>query len=402
MIDIYIVAVPGPLGIHKEALGADLNGQGYSPLSVRNLLRLTAHLSRWIVARGIDLQRLMPEDVDEFVASRRRASSKKSMTRAALAPILGFLQRCNAIPALDFAPAQEPLTPLLQDYEDYLLRERSLNDSTVQNYLSVARRFLADGSTQESRDIASLGPRDMIKFIHADVQRYSTGTAKLHVTALRAFLRYLHVTGQTVSDLSTLVPSVAHWRLGGLPRGLEPQEIRRLLATCDRRTQSGRTDFAMLFLLVRLGLRCCEVAALELEDIDWRQRWITLRGKGREERLPLPEDVVQALIRHLKAPRPDINDRHVFLRRRAPMGPMSAGAIRARVQQHLRQAGISPPLPHRLRHTAATRMLHQGASLDQIAQVLRHHSVDTTAIYAKVDRNQLRDLSQPWPEVNHD
>lgn len=402
MININTVAVPGPLAVHKEALGAELLEHGYSPLTVRNLLRLAGHLSRWIEAHGIELRRLRIEDVDQFVASRRQASSRKSMSRAAVFSILGYLQRCGAIPALDFASTHEPLPLLLLDYDNYLTRELSLTSRVVQQYLAVARRFIATWVTPSSADVAELGSADVIAFVIEESKHYSTGTVKLHVTAIRAFLRYLHVTGQISVDLAQGVPSVAGWRLAGLPRDLEPKEVRRLLATCDRRTHVGLTAFALLLLLVRLGVRCCEAAALKLEDIDWRQGQITVRGKGREERLPLPQDVGEALARHLQVRRNDVDVRHVFLRQRAPMGPMGVDALKATVRRHLRKAEISPPQPHRLRHTAATQMLRQGVSLDQVAQVLRHASVDTTAIYAKVDRNRLRELSQPWPEVGHE
>jgi site-specific recombinase XerD len=163
----------------------------------------------------------------------------------------------------------------------------------------------------------------------------------------------------------------------------------------------GRKDFVLLLLLVRLGLRCCEVAALEFEDINWRQGEITIRGKGQEERLPLPDDVGQALTRYLQI-RHSTEDRHVFLRSKAPTGPLSSGAINVIVRKHLIEAAISPPRPHRLRHTAATQMLRQGATLDQVAQVLRHRSLATTVIYAKVDHDRLSALSQPWPAVAHD
>lgn len=401
MIDIYTAAVPGPLGIHKQGLGSDLLKRGYSPLSVRNLLRLTAHLSRWIDEHGIRLERLAVEDIDSFVTSRKQESSRKSMSRAALAPILSYLRRCGAVPASDLGPAQEQLPTALQDYHNYLSRERALTDSTTRHYLAVAQRLLVIRGSRPI-DVAGLAPPDVLAFIQRDSKRYSTGTAKLHVTAVRAFLRYLYVTEQIARDLSTMVPSIAGWRQTGLPRGLKANEVQRLLATCDRRTHTGRTDFALLLLLIRLGLRCCEAAALELNDIDWRQGQITIRGKGCEERLPLPEDVGQALIRHLRVRPRDVDDRHVFLRRRAPMAPWTVGALKRIVRNRMYKAGISPPHPHRLRHTAATRMLNRGASLDQVAQVLRHRSVDTTAIYTKVDHRRLRELCQPWPEVDHE
>jgi site-specific recombinase XerD len=212
-------------------------------------------------------------------------------------------------------------------------------------------------------------------------------------------LRFLHVRGHLPHDLAGCVPAVAGWRLAWLPRALEQNQVDCLLKRGKQRSALGRRDAAIVRLLVRLGLRAGDVAALELDDIDWRAGELIVRGKGRREsRLPLPHDVGREIAEYLHRGRPSAVTRKLFLRSRAPYrGLMSSGVVSAAVRV-LRQAGITAGGAHLLRHTAATQMLRHGASLSEIGHVLRHRHVDTTAIYAKVDHAALRALAQPWPE----
>jgi integrase/recombinase XerD len=217
------------------------------------------------------------------------------------------------------------------------------------------------------------------------------------VVVLRSLLRYLHVAGLIELPLEWAVPGVADLRDRSLPRGLEPAVVKKLLASCDRRRTVGRRDYAILLLLARLGLRAGEVAAVTLDDVDWRRGELLIHGKGgRDDVLPLPCDVGEALVSYLRR-RPASESRTLFLKVLAPAGPMSGSAIRGVVHDACVRAGIPPVGPHRLRHTAATGMLRAGASLAEIGQVLRHRERKTTAIYAKVDRKALRALARPWP-----
>ena len=217
------------------------------------------------------------------------------------------------------------------------------------------------------------------------------------VCALRSLLRYLHLSGLIDAPLVWAVPSVADLRDRTLPRGLEPAAIKKLLASCDRRTLIGRRDYAILLLLSRLGLRAGEVAAIELDDIDWRAGLLLVRGKGsRHDTLPLPVDVGEALVAYLRR-RPRCECRTVFLRVAAPREGMHRCTVAWVVRAACDRAGLPRVGAHRLRHTAASEMLRQGASLAEIGQVLRHREQKTTAIYAKVDRNALRALARPWP-----
>jgi site-specific recombinase XerD len=217
---------------------------------------------------------------------------------------------------------------------------------------------------------------------------------------MRSFLRFAVVEGLTAWPLATAVPSVARWTAVGLPRGLTRVEVAALLASCDQRRAIGRRDYAILVLLARLGLRAAEVAALRLDDIDWRAGEIVVRGKGRtEERLPLPSDVGEAIAVYLRRGRPQRPEREVFLRAAAPLRGLAPEGVSEVVRAASERAGLGSFGAHRLRHTAGTEMLRAGASLTEVAQVLRHRSVTTTAIYAKVDHLALRELAMPWPGV---
>lgn len=211
-------------------------------------------------------------------------------------------------------------------------------------------------------------------------------------------LGFALVEGLISVPLADAVPSVARWSGAGLPRGLTSRQVAALLASCDRRRRFGRRDYAILLLLVRLALRAAEVSALRLDDIDWRAGELVVRGKGgRQDRLPLPPDVGAAIAAYLRRGRPRRPEREVFLRVYAPLRGLTPDGVSEVVRAASERAGLGSFGAHRLRHSAGTQMLQAGASLPDVAQVLRHRTVATTVIYAKVDHRALRELAQPWP-----
>jgi site-specific recombinase XerD len=277
--------------------------------------------------------------------------------------------------------------------------ERSLIATTVERYIDRLRPFLDSRNSADALELGNLRPADIISFVVARCPRQNSSTAKLTVTALRSFLGFLHLEGITERSLVCAVPSVARRRLVGLPKGLEPDQVQRLLASCHANTPVGCRDLAILTLLVRLGLRRGEVAKLMLDDIDWRAGTIVVRGKGNcIECIPLPQDVGLRLVEYLEQARPmNAQDRAVFVRCVAPHHHLTPTRVSTIVADAARRADLGRVHAHRLRHTAATQLIRTGASLPEIGQLLRHVRTETTAIYAKVDRNGLRMIARPWP-----
>lgn len=396
MSRVLRVRVAGPLAGHVEGFQAELARLEYTPLSAANQLRLMAHLSRWLIQEGLLPSELTVAQVERFLVARRSAGYVCWLSMRGLAPMLGYLRTVGAVPEPP-VPVLSAVERLLAEYDVYLRIERGLAPSTVRNSTDVARLFLGRTQPAGELDLASLDAAMVAGFVSGECIGRGVGQAKNTVTGLRALLRYLHLQGVTSASLVNVVPAVAGWRGGSLPRALPKGQFEKMLGACDRRRRVGRRDFAVLLLLARLGLRACEVAALELGDIDWRAGDLLVRGKGRrEERMPVPTDVGEALVGYLRVRGHSLH-RAVFLQIRAPHGPISDGAVKSLVREASRRAGLDPVGAHRLRHTAATQMLRSGASLTEIGQVLRHRDPTTTAIYAKVDRTALRDLALPWP-----
>jgi site-specific recombinase XerD len=219
------------------------------------------------------------------------------------------------------------------------------------------------------------------------------------VTTLRSFLRFLRQRGAIDTDLAAALFGVSYWRWAHIPKWLPPDQVERLLGSCDRRTPAGQRDYAILLLLARLGLRGGEVLALTLDDLDWERGEVLVRGKGqRFERLPLPKDVGAALVHYLRDVRPVCATRTVFVRLHAPQHGLRLSAVCCVVRRALHRAGLNPDFKgaHLLRHSLATNMLRRGASLGEIGHLLRHRQLTTTQIYAKVDIEGLRGIALRW------
>lgn len=389
------VRVAGPLAPYAPGFGRELRGCGYTDLSTAEQLRLMSHLSRWMAREGLDV--LGGEQVAAYCAVRKADGYVARLTPGSLGRLLAFLQAQGVMLA---APAARPPTgaeeEVLGRYRAYLVEERGLVPAVVLQYLTAAALFMGDypGAVTGRR---ALDAAAVSAFCVRELPRRGRASAADLASALRSFLRFLHVEGLVGTPLAQAVPAVANRKGCGLPRGLPPATVARLLASCDRRTRLGRRDYAMLMLLARLGLRAGEVASMSLDDIAWRAGELTVHGKGgRDDRLPLPCDVGAALAAYLRS-RPRVTTRAVFLRATAPAGAITSAAVTWAVYTACDRSGVPRAGAHRLRHSLATQMLAAGSSLAEVGQVLRHARVATTAIYAKVDYRALDALVLPWP-----
>ena len=400
MINPELVRVTGPLSPFREGFGTWLETAGYSRKMRAVHLRLMGDLSCWLGEREETIADLSTPRLAEFIAGRRAAGQRTGLSMRALRPLAEYLRGTGAVLAEEPAPPSGPVEEAIAEYASYLRAERGLAAGTIEHETVLVRPFLA-GRVREGglKDLESLTAADVQAFVLDCARSASPARVQRTGTALRSLLRFLHLRGVTVSPLAGAVPTAAGWKLSGLPRHLTQQEAARMVESCDLATVTGRRDRAVLLLLARMGLRAGEAAGLRLDDIDWRSGQITVRGKGsRDERLPLPPDVGEALASYLRDGRPARDrSREVFAGVRAPHRPLTRGAVTQIAARASQRCGLGTVFAHRLRHTAAAGMLRGGASLEEIGQVLRHQRTLTTAIYAKVDYDGLRGLARPWP-----
>lgn len=387
----------GPLGSFRDSFRTELVARGYAAGSVDHQLRQAARLSLWLQERALLVDELDERRVEEFLIDQRLVGRfRAEWSRAGLRCLLQVLREQGVAAVGGPAVPVSGVEALLSAFGAYLLAERGLAASTVSGYVARVREFLLglDGG-----ELAALTPREVTAAVLVQAGRgQAVSSSQKFVAAVRAFLRYCFVEGLVGTDLTEAALAVTGRRRSPLPRGISSAQARALLASCDRRTALGRRDHAIIVSLLRLGLRRSELARVTLEDLDWRAGEVAICGKaGRVERLPLPADVGAAIAGYLRRGRPVSPYREVFLRARAPFTPIDGATVSSTVRRACGRAGIASMGAHRLRHTLACQMVAAGVPLIQIGQVLRHKSLQSTAIYARVDVERLRELAVPWP-----
>jgi len=391
----------GPLSEHLDACAAGVAEQGYSHDSIRQQIVAIADFSRWRKQKNIDVHALDSKVVDRFLRLRGRPRRVRRGDPKTLQRLLTMLRQKGVV-----KPHQPPVTDnaqarIVADFQRYLLQERGLSPLTLLHYVPVMEQFLSERFHNRAPNFAMLRAPHVTGFVMRHARQLSPMRARLMVTALRSFFRYRRHRGAIATDLAACVPTVPNWSLSTLPRFLPAATVERILECCDQTTSVGRRNHAILLLLARLGVRAGEVVGLSLDDIDWSTGQITLRGKGgKSAQLPLAADVGAALAAYLRHDRPRSATRRVFLRHRAPLvGFGNSSTISSLVRRALKHAGVESAHTgaHVLRHSLATSLLRQGGSLDEIGELPRQQSPNTTAIYAKVDVTALHTLALPWP-----
>jgi site-specific recombinase XerD len=391
----------GLFGVHLESFITTVVELGYCRPTVRHRLRVLHDFERWLKWRKLALVNLNQHVANKFLEARRHKGRLRKGDARGIHHFLEHLREKGVIPSPAPTVDESPLKGVQKRYEEYLRKERGLSPVTIARYCAIARRFIVERFGERAIRLRELVPNDISAFLLRNARSGSPGSAKLMVTALRSFFRFLFRYRETESELATAVPTVAAWRLAEVPKYLEADEVERVIQACDRSKSVGRRDYAIILLLARLGLRAGEVVALDLDDIDWRSGVLTVRGKGRyHDRLPLPPDAGEAIAAYLQQDRPRCTTRRVFIRNKAPhRGFGHPSSISTIVCRALKRAGLQPDLKgaHILRHSLATGMLRRGASMAEIGEILRHRAPSTTEIYAKVDLKGLRALALPWP-----
>lgn len=390
----------GPLSRFIPQYMALIRAQGYVQGSQRYHLSLLEYFDAWLARRECALNQIDGALVKEFLDQQVRAQWKHVSAPATMRRLIAMLRQIGVTPAaVSVAPtaAEEAVAK----YHRFLVDERALSPATAVSWVQYVEPLLLERFRDGAIELSALRPSDITAFVQRHARKHGSSYARKLVASMRSFLRYLHYKGLHDQDLAKVVPKVARWSLSTLPKYLPARDVKRVIAACDRRTAMGRRNYAILLLLARLGLRAGEVIRFSLDDIDWEHARMTVHGKaGRSTQLPLPADVARAIATYIRRDRPRCQCRAVFIRDHAPLAGLAKwNSISKIVKTALKTAGVNSARKgaHLLRHSLATDMLRQGASLDEIGEILRHRSPDTTAIYAKVDLNALRSLAVAWP-----
>lgn len=380
-----------------------LASRNYKPDTLANYRYLLRRFGRLLDAEGIPPSALTPDRAVEL--GRRLPVSPKSQIKVPnLAKLfVAHLIEIGVATRPPLTAAQVERHELLGNFETYLIRQRGLSPRSIYHVLRFADRFLDHRFGDHMLDLRALNARDVVAFMEHLLARKRPFRDKTPATHLRSFFQYLFAQGLTTTNLSLCVPRVHKPWGARLPRYLSPDEVEAVLASVRANPRRGARDYAMLMLMTRLGLRAPEVIAIQLDDIDWRAGELLVRGKGqRHDRLPIPPDVGEAIIRYLQVERTSTTTRTLFVTHRAPNRPFKdSQVINSILKEAFATTGVKPPTPyvgsHVLRHSLATRMVRAGASLEEIGDLLRHRSRATTMIYAKLDTDGLRSIAQPWP-----
>jgi site-specific recombinase XerD len=394
----------GPAGPYLDEFSQWLEKRGFTPRTIRQCLFGATQFTAWAKAAGIAVQSLDATSLDEFRCylakhdQLRYASGNPTPRCMGAHHFLSFLSAQGIVSALPTTAPSSALSPLLNEFEHWMDVHRGVTEQTLRNYRPIILDLL---TTLDDRP-EQLEVKRLRAFILDRANRHGKGKAKNVVTATRMFVRFLIASDRCAPRLDDAIPTIAMWRLATLPQYLPTDDIERIITACDPSIPLGARDQAIILLMARLGLRGSDIVGLRFTDINWQDATLVVSGKSRREtRLPLPQDVGDALLHYLESARPPVDLDHVFVTSMAPWGPISRQVVGQTAARAIKRAGICAPTSGSwvFRHSAATAMLRQGASLQTIGDILRHTSIETSAHYAKVDIDLLQQVARPWPEV---
>jgi len=388
-----------------ERFAEELFHAGYTAITSQRYIRAAEHFICCSCAEGIPDLNCTNKLVEHFCAHLNECKSPDFhhviCDQGLLCGVRLFvkhLEKTSKIAIVNRQMAEDPV--LLTEFHHWMSKNRGICETTFCYYARPIKEFLK----RFDNNFSMFNAESLRQFILERSQHSGWSEAKNCAAALRMFLRFLVAEGKCSADLIAAIPTLAHWRLSSLPRYLHEADVEKIIHSCDISTKQGKRNRAILLLLARLGFRASDIIKLRLGDINWKEATIQVCGKGhRAVQFPLTKEIGIALVDYLKNGRPPLATDIVFVRARAPLRPFASyTAISVIVARAMRRAGVTcqgKGAAHVLRHSVATSMLRHGASLQQISEILRHRSIETTKIYAKVDVTTLREVAQPWPEV---
>jgi integrase/recombinase XerD len=383
-----------------------LTQQGYASGTIDAYLGSVAHFAHWCTRLHIGLAVINERTVERFLKHlplchcAQRCQRWRRNVCAAVRIFLALLRTEGRIaPKESSNPAA--IIEEISRFAHYFKQVCGLRPTTCSVRIQRVRAFLLHRFAAGRIQIGAVKPADVVRFMAKYTEGWTAPSKRAAGDSLRSYFRFRAMQGDRTAALSAAIPNVAQWRLAGLPKGMSLDQVARLLKAFNRHSSTGKRDFAITRCFVDLGLRANEVARLQLDDFDWRQGVVRIRGKGnRVDVLPLPRASGRAIVDYLLHGRPETDSRALFMRHRPPLGmPATVFVVRNAVRYAAKRCGLESHFhgPHALRHTLAQRLVVARTPLKQIADILRHRSLDSTTIYAKIDLPALSRVAQPWP-----
>ena len=384
-----------------------LASQGYAARTVYRRVPLLVRFGAFAAERGARRWDDLPAHVDAFVTDcvtqreAGRTTEGQRRMRNFVRPVVEQMVAL-AVPGWDMGNHRpslpDPFCDPAPGFFAYLRDERGLRETSIHHYRHFLRRFEGYLGRIGCADLGSLSPAVLSGFIVETAgDGFSCSTMTGLCSALRVFLSYLRRQGILARDLARCVEPPQSYRMADLPRSIGWDDVRRMLEAVDRRAPVGRRDYAILLLLVTYGLRAREVAALRLDDIDWKRERLLVpeRKADHSTAYPLSSIVGEAILDYLRHGRPETEDRHLFFRHLAPHRPLTFVAVSSRASHYLQKAGVQVRRPgsHTLRHACVQRLVDAGFPLKTIGDYVGHRSASSTEIYAKVALDSLRDVA---------
>jgi len=402
----------GPLTPQLDALAAELHGSGYKITTARDLLSLMGQFNYYLHQHQIEISALDESLGTKFIEEELRSVGDFKSAHNMLWHLLGHLRRHGIIPSLPEPPEQtNDIDRLLISYRRHLEAVKGLTSSSCEGLVAMSRRFLNwHVDRHHGLALGRIDGPEILEFIsyacaiYPDSQSWPAAMA----SSTRSFLRYLRWEALIDHDLDRVVPPIPKYRLANVPKHLPWQQIRMVIDSVETHTPAGKRDKAILLLLATLGLRSYDVVSLELCFIDWHQGIIRLpKTKSRRERvLPMPQEVGDAIAEYILNGRPPLATPYIFVSHRAPLGPYKqSNHVSQIAHKYLKRAGVKANIPysaHLFRFSLATHLVNHGTRIKDIADILDHVCIDTTAIYTKVDLTHLADVALPMPEVTNE
>ena len=388
-----------PAGKYLDEFTNWLPELGYQHQTILNYIRGAVHLSKWLQESDLPVEKITAKTLGDFreaffATTHIRSIKKRNTIVRGAEHYITYLRSTDLI-IPDTTPNDEIQHALLYEFEQWMQDHRGVQDSTLKKYRRPIEELLNEFG-ENHRKLTAIRVRGyFFKHFESD----STSKTKTRVNAIRMLLKFLIATDRCDSSMDKVLPPIPHFKLQSLPMYIQPEEINLVIDACDDSTIIGSRDKAIILFLARIGLRACDVSGLKLDDIDWKNGTVLVIGKNRQEtKLPLSQDVGDALLDYLLV-RPTVSNRFMFITATAPWVGITASGVSAVAVRAIRRADIGAPSygSHVFRHSAATALLRQGCSLETIGIVLRHASVETTAHYAKVDMDLLKNVVAPWP-----